>query len=150
MLVVWNPKLYSMCIMLGFEICSICLWSHRHKSYIISLTLPRVIGIIIFSRFVISFPYAFSCDNNNIIKPHFLYNFDFLHYTSKIHTFIIILLEESKIVTVRRTRNVVIIATHRLFQFLAVNKRLPEFIINNNTFSVDFVLTRSLEIKFGA
>jgi len=120
-------------------------------SYIISQTLPRVIGIIIFSRFVISFPYAISCDNNNIIKPHFLYNFDYLHYTSDIHAFIIILLEESKIVTVRLTRYVVIIATYRLFYFLAVNKCLREFIINNNnTFSVDFMLTRSLEIKFGA
>lgn len=61
------------------------------------------------------------------------------------------MLEESKIVTVRRTLDAVIIATDRLFHFLAVNKRLREFIINNNnTFSVDFVLTRSLEIKFGA
>lgn len=134
-----------------FEICSMCLWFHRHKSYIISQTPPRVIGIKIFSRFVISLPYAISCDNNNIIKPNFLYNFEFLHYASNIHTFIIILLEESKIVTVHRTLNEVIMATDRLFHFLAVNKRLREFIINNNnTFSVDFVLTRSLEIKFSA
>lgn len=140
-----------MSIIFGFEICNMCLWSHRHKSYIISQTPLRIIGTIIFSPFIISFSYAISCDNNNIIKPLFLYNFDFLRYTSDIHTFFVILLEESKIVTVYCKRNAVIIATDRLFHFLAVNKRLREFIINNNnTFGVDFVLTRSLEIKFAA